>query len=106
MRTGRSPPSPGLSTSWASISGPGFCGAGADSKWRYPTNDRQPPWRGCNPTRNLGHIVTNHSAPEAAPTAARQERPRLEDLDLSPQGLADAAAHQEDPDSIVYPGNS
>jgi hypothetical protein len=50
--------------------------------------------------------VTNHSAPEAAPTAARQERPRLEDLDLSPQGLADAAAHQEDPDSIVYPGNS
>jgi hypothetical protein len=30
----------------------------------------------------------------------------LEDMDLSPQGLADAPAHQEDPDSIVYAGSS
>jgi hypothetical protein len=30
----------------------------------------------------------------------------VEDLDLSPQGLADAPANQQDPDSIVYAGNS
>jgi hypothetical protein len=30
----------------------------------------------------------------------------VDDLDLSPQGLADAPANQQDPDSIVYAGNS
>ena len=30
--------------------------------------------------------------------------PRLEELDLSPQGLADAPASQQDPDSIVFIG--
>lgn len=29
---------------------------------------------------------------------------RLDDLDLTPQALADAPASQEDPDSIVYIG--
>jgi hypothetical protein len=48
----------------------------------------------------------NHNAPKAAFPPARTERPALEDLDLSPQGLADAPAHQEDPDSIVYAGSS
>jgi len=49
--------------------------------------------------------VTNHIAKAALP-AAPTERPGLEELDLSPQGLADAPAHQEDPDSIVYAGSS
>jgi hypothetical protein len=49
--------------------------------------------------------VTNHST-DAGHPSARNERPSLEDLDLSPQGLADAPAHQEDPDSIVYAGSS
>jgi hypothetical protein len=30
--------------------------------------------------------------------------PQLDDLDLTPQALADAPASQEDPDSIVYIG--
>jgi hypothetical protein len=50
--------------------------------------------------------VTNHSARKAATATISQEQTGLEDLDLSPQGLADAPAHQEDPDSIVYAGNS
>jgi hypothetical protein len=28
------------------------------------------------------------------------------DMDLSPQGLADAPANEIDPDSLVYTGNS
>lgn len=53
-----------------------------------------------------GDIVTNHSALQAAHPAAQPDRPSLNDLDLSPQGLADAPASQEDPDSLVYAGNS
>lgn len=34
------------------------------------------------------------------------ERRRLEELDLSPAGLADAPASQQDPDSIVYIGTT
>jgi hypothetical protein len=30
----------------------------------------------------------------------------IADLDLTPQGLDDAPAHQEDAESIVYTGNS
>lgn len=30
----------------------------------------------------------------------------LEDLDLTPEGLADAPAHQQDLESIVHTGNS
>jgi hypothetical protein len=58
----------------------------------------------CN--QEQGGIVTNHSAPEAAPATIPTERTGLEDLDLTPQGLAGAPAHQEDPDSMVYAGNS
>jgi hypothetical protein len=36
-----------------------------------------------------------------APTATR-----IEDLDLTPEGLSDAPAHQQDPESIVHTGNS
>jgi hypothetical protein len=41
-----------------------------------------------------------------SPAAAPPERQSIHQLDLSPEGLADAPAHQEDPDSLVYPGNS
>jgi hypothetical protein len=30
----------------------------------------------------------------------------LEDMDLTPDGLADAPAHEEDQESIVHTGNS
>lgn len=50
--------------------------------------------------------MTNHTIRPDSPTAARQEWPGIEDLDLSPQGLADAPASQQDPDSLVHPGNS
>jgi hypothetical protein len=51
--------------------------------------------------------MTHHIAPiTGSPGAAPGERLGVEDLDLSPQGLADAPASQQDPDSIVYAGNS
>ncbi|WP_230121378.1 hypothetical protein [Arthrobacter sp. Bi83] len=51
--------------------------------------------------------MTNHiTPPPDPPAAAGQEWTRVEDLDLSPQGLADAPASREDPDSLVHPGNS
>ena len=54
-----------------------------------------------------GDIVTNNdSAYQAAHPAAAGEQPSLNDLDLSPQGLADAPASEIDPDSLAYPGNS
>jgi hypothetical protein len=54
-----------------------------------------------------GDIVTNiDSAHQAAPPATPGERPGLNDLDLTPQGLADAPASEVDPDSLVYVGNS
>lgn len=54
-----------------------------------------------------GDNVTNtDSAHEAAPPATPRERPSLNDLDLTPQGLADTPANQVDPDSLVYAGNS
>jgi hypothetical protein len=49
--------------------------------------------------------MTNNIAPvaglNAAPTAAMAA---LEDLDLTPQGLADAPANELDPDTLVHPG--
>lgn len=54
-----------------------------------------------------GDIVTNNdSAYHAAEAATPGERPRLNDLDLSPQGLADSPASEVDTDSLVYAGNS
>ncbi|MCU1519757.1 MAG: hypothetical protein JWM01_2943 [Arthrobacter sp.] len=51
--------------------------------------------------------MTHRTTPHAGALAATSGEPLgLEDLDLSPQGLADAPANQQDPDSIVYPGNS
>jgi hypothetical protein len=51
--------------------------------------------------------MTHHTArTPGSPAAATGERLGVEDLDLSPQGLADAPASQQDPDSIVYAGNS
>lgn len=51
--------------------------------------------------------MTHHTTPHIMPPAAtRGEHLGLEELDLSPQGLADAPANQQDPDSIVYAGNS
>jgi hypothetical protein len=50
--------------------------------------------------------MTNSSdttAPTAAPTVAPKG---IEDLDLTPEGLSDAPAHQQDPESIVHTGNS
>jgi hypothetical protein len=51
--------------------------------------------------------MTHHIAPiPGSPGSAPGERLGVEHLDLSPQGLADAPASQQDPDSIVYAGNS
>ena len=44
--------------------------------------------------------TTNNTTPPATtPTD-------VEDLDLTPEGLADAPAHQQDQESIVHTGNS
>lgn len=51
--------------------------------------------------------MTHHTAQNPRSIqAASGDRVGVEDLDLSPQGLADAPASQQDPDSIVYAGNS
>lgn len=60
-------------------------------------------------TQEHGAIVTsNDSAHQTAHPASPGERPGfgLSDLDLTPQGLADAPASETDPDSLVYTGNS
>jgi len=51
----------------------------------------------------MTHRITPHAG---SPAATFGEPLGVEDLDLSPQGLADAPANQQDPDSIVYPGAS
>ena len=48
----------------------------------------------------------NDSAHHTPHPATPGERPSLKELDLSPQGLADAPAIQADPDSLVDTGNS
>ena len=50
--------------------------------------------------------MTTHNSLHTGPTAVDPAAPScVEELDLSPQGLADAPASQQDPDSIVYAGN-
>ena len=44
--------------------------------------------------------MTDTSPATAAAHAA------IEDMDLTPEGLADAPAHEEDQESIVHTGNS
>ncbi|MDQ0754494.1 hypothetical protein [Arthrobacter sp. B3I4] len=44
------------------------------------------------------------AGPRKRSSAAASGRLRLEELDLSPQGLADAPANQQDSDSIVFIG--
>jgi hypothetical protein len=46
------------------------------------------------------------TALQAASAPERQSRTAIEDLDLTPEGLAGTPALQEDPDSIVHTGNS
>jgi hypothetical protein len=53
--------------------------------------------------------MTTNEAPAAAgdrETAGTDHGTAVEDMDLSPLGLADAPAKEEDQDSIVHPGNS
>jgi hypothetical protein len=53
--------------------------------------------------------MTTNEAPVAArdrETAQTDHGTAVEDMDLSPLGLADTPAKEEDQDSIVYPGNS
>ena len=50
-----------------------------------------------------------HNNPAAAHTTTTNGKDTAiiaADLDLTPHGLEDAPAHQEDPESIVYTGNS
>ncbi|MBT2546886.1 hypothetical protein [Arthrobacter sp. ISL-65] len=46
------------------------------------------------------------TAPPATTVNGQENLTRIEDLDLTPDGLADAPAHQQDPSSIVHTGNS
>jgi hypothetical protein len=46
------------------------------------------------------------AAPQTNTAAVREDRTAVDDLDLTPDGLADTPARQEDPDSIVHTGNS
>lgn len=50
-------------------------------------------------------MMTTPSAPSSL-SPAISERQSIHDFDLSPAGLADAPANQQDPDSLVHPGNS
>ncbi len=51
--------------------------------------------------------MTRHASLPNVPTRATPGvTSGAERLDLSPLGLADAPANQQDPDSIVYVGNS
>lgn len=53
--------------------------------------------------------MTNNShtpAPDAAPARGSESPTAIEDLDLTPDGLADAPAQQLDDESLVHTGNS
>lgn len=53
--------------------------------------------------------MTNNNfstAGNAAPAAGQESLSALDDLDLTPAGLADAPALQMDPESLVHTGNS
>lgn len=52
-------------------------------------------------------MTTNsHTTARDATPAGQKNLTCIEDLDLTPEGLADAPAHQQDPESIVHTGNS
>jgi hypothetical protein len=51
---------------------------------------------------NISHMPT----PPATARCGQGTAISIEDLDLTPEGLADAPAHQQDPESIVHTGNS
>jgi hypothetical protein len=46
------------------------------------------------------------AAPSATARCGQGTPISIEDLDLTPEGLADAPAHQQDSESIVHTGNS
>jgi hypothetical protein len=50
--------------------------------------------------------LSHTTAPDATSAAGQKYLTSVEDLDLTPEGLADAPAHQQDPESIVHTGNS
>jgi len=52
------------------------------------------------------HQFLKQAAPEAVGAAGNENPVTAADLDLTPFGLNDAPAHQEDVESIVYTGNS
>jgi hypothetical protein len=49
---------------------------------------------------------SNTTGPQAIPEDGRTGPAGTEDLDLTSDGLADAPAHEEDPESSVRTGNS
>jgi hypothetical protein len=49
-------------------------------------------------------MTTPSAASSLSPAIA--ERRSIHEFDLSPAGLADAPANQQDCDSLVHPGNS
>ena len=48
----------------------------------------------------------NNSCTAPAPAAAHEPRTAVEHFDLTPAGLSDAPAQQQDLDSLVHTGNS
>jgi hypothetical protein len=50
--------------------------------------------------------ANSHTTPDATHAAGQKSLTCIEDLDLTPEGLANAPAHQQDPESIVHTGNS
>ncbi|MDQ0768031.1 hypothetical protein QF031_000780 [Pseudarthrobacter defluvii] len=68
-------------------------------------------FRPCDIPRSTPHMKTNNctsTAPASVhgPAAAHDRVAAVEHLDLTPAGLADAPAQQQDPDSLVHTGNS
>ncbi|WP_181037633.1 hypothetical protein [Arthrobacter sp. ZGTC412] len=51
-------------------------------------------------------MTNNSHTTTAAASAGRAIPLGIEDFDLTPAGLADAPANEQDPDSIVHIGNS
>lgn len=49
---------------------------------------------------------TRHTEPLATAVTGKKTPICIEAFDLTPEGLADAPAHQEDSGSIVHTGNS
>lgn len=47
-----------------------------------------------------------HTKPETTLIGGQASPAGIEDLDLTPSGLADAPANEQDADSIVHTGNS